>query len=114
MDKLVDSYLRLAEEQNEEDFWAFEEVDTLVREKPLEAQEVILKLIDKAPDDKTLAYVAAGPLEDLLARHGEKVIDWVEDNARKNSKFAIALACVWRNSIKEEIWQRVIRFRKAV
>jgi hypothetical protein len=102
-DTLADAYLRLAKERKDEDFWAYEEIDNLVREKPIEAQEIILKLIEKASDEKTLAFIAAGPLEDLLAFHGEKVIIWVEDQARKNNKFAKALAGVWQNNIKEAI-----------
>lgn len=110
-DELVDAYLRY-KERKDEDLWAFEEMDNLIREKPIEAQDVILKLIDKALDDNTLAFIAAGPLEDLLIHHGEEVIDWVEKNARQNNKFAQCLAGVWESSIKKDIWKRITLFRE--
>ena len=112
-DELVDAYLRY-KERKDEDLWAFEEMDNLVKEKPLEAQEIIIKLITKAPDDKTLAFIAAGPLEDLLVHHGEKVIDWAEENTRQNNKFAKALSCVWKNNIKDGVWERIVKLRKPV
>jgi hypothetical protein len=51
-------------------------------------------LIADASDEKSLAYVAAGPLEDLLHKHGDVVIDRVELHARTDPKFRLALTGV--------------------
>lgn len=50
---------------------------------------------------------AAGPLENLLAAHGPQFIELVEVAARQDRRFKWALACVWQNSMTDEVWSRV-------
>ena len=57
--------------------------------------------------DKAIAYLAAGPLEDLLAGHGPEYIERVEVLARRDPKFNYLLGGVWRNTMTDEVWQRV-------
>lgn len=76
-------------------FWAFEEVCELVSDDPERLWLITLQLIEQAPDDAALAYVAAGPLEDILALHGPTFIERVEDLARSDSRFLLALSGVW-------------------
>jgi hypothetical protein len=47
-------------------FDAFEAVNRLVREQPESAWVLIQRLVELSPNDRALASVAAGPLEDLL------------------------------------------------
>jgi hypothetical protein len=68
-------------------FSAWAEVDDLVRRDPEAGWALILELIAAAPDDRILANVAAGPLEDLLSRVAERFIDRVEVEARRDLKF---------------------------
>lgn len=60
-----------------------------------EAWPVISALVERAPDDAALAYVAAGPLEDLIRLHGEHVEDRIVEQARQDARFREALRGVW-------------------
>ncbi|MGD0631176.1 MAG: DUF6869 domain-containing protein [Terracidiphilus sp.] len=51
--------------------------------------------------------LSAGPLENLLALHGEGFIDRVESEAQRDPSFANLLGGVWKNRMPEEVWQRV-------
>jgi hypothetical protein len=51
--------------------------------------------------------LSAGPLENLLALHGENFIDRVESEARTDPSFARLLGGVWKNRMTETVWQRV-------
>ena len=54
-----------------------------------------------------LAHLAAGPLEDLLVRHGPTFIERIYETARKEPVVRKMLGAVWRNSIAEPVWQRL-------
>jgi hypothetical protein len=51
--------------------------------------------------------LSAGPIEDLLAKHGEVFIDRVEAEARRDPKFAEVLGGVWKNRMSDAVWKRV-------
>ncbi len=87
--------------------WVFEWVMELAQKRPTEALPVVKALVDVAVGDEELAYVAAGPIEDLLAYHGPAVIDTVEHIAREDTRFRRALTGVWRSDIQEEVWNRM-------
>jgi len=72
-----------------------EEIRQLVEIDPDEAWKLICILVNKAPSDDLLAFIAAGPLEDLLHKHGLTVIDRVEEESRKNGRMRLALSGVW-------------------
>jgi hypothetical protein len=65
------------------------------------------------PDD-VFSVLAAGPMEDLLAEYGPAYIDRVEDLARRDPKFNALLGGVWKNSMTDEVWQRVQAIRNEV
>jgi hypothetical protein len=89
-------------------FWAFEEVYDLLSRDPERLWRIALCLIEQAPDDAALSYVAAGPLEDILAAHGPAFIERVEDKARKDSRFLLALCGVWgHHRFDPEIYARI-------
>jgi hypothetical protein len=75
-------------------FAACGELDDLIRSSPEEAWTATLELIDLAADDRVLANVAAGPLEDLLTRSA-RFIDRAELRARADPKFRRCLTGVW-------------------
>jgi Family of unknown function (DUF6869) len=86
-------------------FWAWEEVTELVRDDVDRAWDVVLELVGRAVDDRLLAYVAAGPLEDLIKWHPHEIIDRVEQQARRDARFRRALSGVWGvpSSIEERV-----------
>ena len=47
-----------------------------------DALQLILALLDAAPDDEGVVAVGTGPLEDLINDHGEDLVDSVEHPAR--------------------------------
>ncbi len=51
--------------------------------------------------------LSAGPMEDLLAEHGDVFIDRVEVEARRDPSFAKVLGGVWQNSMSDEVWKRL-------
>src|SRR5689334_16702031 len=93
---LADTYLRHHKEKRTEDSWAFDRVGEIVRNEPDVALELTLLLLKKAgDDDAVLAYVAAGPLEDLLNLHGLYVIDRFEQESKTDPRLQLALSGVW-------------------
>jgi len=104
-EQVVDSYLRHYALKQDQDFWAFDEVNQLVRRDPLAGWRVTCLLIKKASCDEALAYIAAGPLEDLLAFHGPGVIEHVTVAARADERLQLALSGVWLNRASP-VWER--------
>ena len=68
-------------------FWAWEAVDELGRRAPLAALDLVCEAVCRSEDDATLAYIAAGPLEDLIVNHGERFIDRMEMEAAREPRF---------------------------
>jgi hypothetical protein len=101
-DHLVRGYLEFADKVVNGDCdasqWAMEAVDELVRNNPDSAWSIIVKVIAGAEDDRVLAFVAAGPLENLLETHGTRVMKYVEELAKSDRKFRRALTGVWLSS----------------
>jgi len=75
-------------------FWAWEDVDTAVREPSPQTLDLLLALANAAPDDKALAYLGAGPFEDLINWNGIEFVDQIEQCARRDPAFREALANV--------------------
>jgi hypothetical protein len=56
---------------------------------------LVLALVDAAPDEQSVTYVACGPLEDLLWNCGDAVIDRIELAATHNPRLGRSLGNVW-------------------
>src|SRR5262249_16103690 len=78
-------------------FEAHEELSELVTGDTERAYQIICEIIRRISpeDDDTLAYVAAGPLEDLLARHPRTFIERIENLAHNDAHFRRAVSGVW-------------------
>lgn len=87
--------------------WAGNELDELVKDNPDLALEIIMELIHHADSPETLAYIAAGALENLLDAHSYELIEKVETKAANSRKFRLCLSGVWQRDIPEEIWERL-------
>jgi hypothetical protein len=91
-----------------EHFAAFEELNEVVRRHPERAWPLICEIIRRITADRILAYVAAGPLEDLLVHHPHAFIDRVESLAKQDAHFRRAVSGVWGwNSIPEDVQTRI-------
>jgi hypothetical protein len=96
-------------------FWAWEQVHETMRQGDLEAVELLVALADAvSPDDVALAYLGAGPLEDLLCSGGQapsdSLLDSVETAARQHAGFRAALQGVWWGENDEITRSRLARF----
>lgn len=67
----------------------------------------ICAAMNKAQSDEALGHLAAGPVERLLGRHGDEIIDRVEDEAERSPKFARMMTGVWRYTMSDTVWSRV-------
>ena len=94
--ELVNAYFKdWLNDHNGVDNWAVDEVFNLTQQDPMKFWEVTRLLIAAAPTEAALAYVAAGPLEELLREHGLTLFDDIADEARKDKRFLYALSGVW-------------------
>ncbi|WP_376752186.1 DUF6869 domain-containing protein [Stutzerimonas kunmingensis] len=75
-------------------YWAWEAVDDAMHELE-HGLPLCLGLIDASENDAELAYVAAGPLEDLLMRVGAPAANALEEPVRSSIKARLTLTCVW-------------------
>jgi GYF domain 2 len=57
--------------------WASNRMYSLLVALPELAWPLIVQLIDRAPSDQSLGFIAASPLEDLLSDHGPRFIERV-------------------------------------
>lgn len=91
----------------DERFWVWEQLDALCRNDPELAWSVILEILGRTHSTQALECLAAGPLEDLLAEHGNRLIELVEHEAQRNNDFRGLLAGVWQNTMSDDLWLRV-------
>jgi hypothetical protein len=74
--------------------------------RPEHQWQFILAAIAHASDDE-LGHIAAGPMEHLLGKHGDKYIEKVEQRAEADPRFARMLAGVWKYVMSDHVWARV-------
>ena len=76
--------------------------------------QFVLNAYQRELPDNLFAILAAGPLEDLLANFGPTYIERVENLARTDPQFNRLLGGVWKNSMTDEVWNRVQAARNEV
>lgn len=62
----------------------------------------VLRALRKAENAWQVGLIAAGPLEDLLIKHGVTVIERLEEQARRSPRIRYALTGVWTQDIADE------------
>lgn len=95
IDSLADSYLRHSGETTDEALKFHGAMLLLIAEEPDIAWTVMLRMIDIADSKEQLAYIAAGPIEDLLSGYGVRFVERARLHAREDTKFLYAIANVW-------------------
>jgi hypothetical protein len=100
-------FLPKPEKKGSRYFWAFLKLYDLVHDEPDLAWPIIKEILHIDSSDAMLAYVAAGPIEDLLAQHGTAFIERIEELAGRDPIFRKALGAVWRSKIPEDVWKRL-------
>lgn len=87
--------------------WVTERERSLVRKDPDTAWFLVLEILRRDSSDEIAEVLSAGPLEDLLAKHGSHLIERVEHQAKTSPEFASLLGGVWKNAMSDDVWQRV-------
>ncbi len=107
---LVEAFFAYRRTGDEGLAWAWEELEDLIREDPVQAWPVVLRLVREAPDEPALYYVAAGPLEDFLTRHGAAHLHRVLGVASGDDRLRRALGGVWGGEgMDPGVWQAIQR-----
>ena len=75
--------------------------------RPAQQLQFIQAAMAHAESDDELGDLAAGPVEELLGRHGSEYIDRLERWAATDPKVARMLTGVWRHMMADDIWARV-------
>jgi hypothetical protein len=120
LDEIVDAWVAAhnAEDRSAEyksNWWAVEQVmDWALERQGEQLWRFITVAYKRDLSDRAVGVLAAGPLEDLLAKQGPEFIDRVEELARKDPQFNYLLGGVWRNTMTDDIWQRVQTARHKV
>ena len=112
-DRLVEAWIRVMlkedSDEHDPDFWAYCDLDRMIDDEPELAWPIILEILRRNQSTAILEVLSAGPVEDILARHGEAFIERVEHEAKINEDFATLLGGVWQNTMSDEIYARVQR-----
>ena len=95
-------------------FWAYEELDKLCSTDPGRAVEIVRLIAQQWPEDRVMFNLAAGPLEDLLVRHGPEVIDQIEKLANDFDYFLFLVSGVWVDRMSPDTQARVVRLIETV
>jgi hypothetical protein len=113
LNEIVDAWIAYQDADDrspdrESNWWAIEQVfDWSLDCEGERLWEFVTTAYQRDVSDKVVGALAAGPLEDLLAKQGPQFIERVEERARKDPRFNYLLGGVWRNAMTEEVWQRV-------
>jgi hypothetical protein len=120
LNRLVESWVAGQEAEDgtpehERNWWAISQVmDWTLEGKADRLWLFILAAYKRNLSDRVVSVLAAGPLEDLLAKHGPMFIERVEQLARQDEKFNSLLGGVWQNTMSDEVWKRVQAARREV
>lgn len=79
----------------------------------LDAILLILARIPSDPADRHFQVLAAGPLENLLERHGAGMIDEIDVLARRSPSFRRLLNGVWTSRMDSAVVERLAKYRSA-
>jgi hypothetical protein len=75
----------------------------------VEELAVIVEIVRRLVNDRILALVAAGPLEDLIRLHASTFIDRIEAVANGDEQFRKAVSGAWADELPTDIEQRLTR-----
>src|SRR5438105_13474678 len=64
-----------------------ENVNAAAQENSPGVIALLVTVAESAPDALALAFLGAGPIEDLLASHATEVVDAVDEAAQRSEKF---------------------------
>lgn len=89
--------------------WASDCEFEITHENPEHILPLAIAAIDACETLQDAAYVAAGIVENMMVKHGPRVISDVERLASKSAKFRYVLSGIWSqgDSIDKGVWERI-------
>jgi hypothetical protein len=112
---IADAWWRhtLRDRPNEEDissdpdWWAVMLwVDRPIYQREDTVRAGLMALVERAPDEKHLDLLGAGPIEAFITRNDDR-IRWIEKQAAVSPRFRKALANVWAWELPDELFLRL-------
>ena len=91
IEKLIHDYLEYGRTNDPSYNWAWEEVQEKLN------IDLVIRLVEACETDKDLAYVAAGPLENIIWRAPDGIRNELDTQTRKSAKMRKALKGVWES-----------------
>jgi hypothetical protein len=106
-------FARAAEgsEEHAANRWSFDELLIAAMERPEQAWEMIKAVVEFDASPPVMESIAAGPVEELLIQHGEKIIAKVEKDARDSAVIRDLLGGVWKGAMPERVWSKIESLR---
>lgn len=110
LNELAILYLGNLGETTAENLWAHGEVLTFIADDPDKAWEFVLEAVRAAETKSALAYIAAGPVEDLLKHYKLRFLEPAIVRAKSDPKLLYTLCNVWLNEEDEAFlpWKNFI------
>lgn len=87
--------------------WSNEPTNYARKYLPHKAWRIILLIWSMDQSFTTIRSLSAGEIENLLARNGIEMIEFIETEARRDPSFAKPLGGVWKNRMTDEVWSRL-------
>jgi hypothetical protein len=106
----AEKYFDYEEKETENPAWEY--FWEIGQNDPDEAWDLILAIAKVAKNQSNLSYLAAGPLESLINDHGDRFIEFIEQEAKKNTTLAWMLREVWPNENNKPVYDRVMKMQE--
>lgn len=85
-------------------FWAFDQLMEMIGSAPGQALDIIVDILNNAPNDEIISIVAAGPLESLLVANGIELKEQIHTYAIFNNNLRTALARIWLDPESDDFY----------
>lgn len=92
-EQIIDNYLNYYRTKDDKYSWADNEVEILI--KSPDSLDFVFHLIQACKNDHEIAYVAAGPLEDLFTKDHSVIKDKLSTLVRQYAIMRKAVQCVY-------------------
>jgi len=90
----ADTYLKHYHSKSPDDFWAWNAVEEMCRKQET-GVAICVALAASCQTAAELAYIAAGPYEELIERYGPDVLLPLKMAAQTSEKVRVALSGIW-------------------
>ncbi len=90
----------------EENWWATHKLLNLEYDDPELLWQIILKILKHKDAQKVLGILGAMPLEGLMCKYGEKIIERIEIEANQNELLRECMKSVWLDSNDTPVYKR--------